>query len=477
MKATIRARGSTLRFAAGIIAAVVLITGLTLAFITANLKAQTKARRERLHRAGIPMTLAEMTPPAIPENENAAPLYQQAIGHLAGAHIVAVRLAMEHFAHRNGPSRRAQLRAQVTAIVIQNQRALDRFREGARRPHCRFPLDWNVANPSDFFHQQPDWVPDGAYQLLARAVIRMERGDAAGAIADARGGLRISSHMAEGSLGGTAVSSTLLRATALDVLQELIESERLDPATCRQLFDDLEEPDLQALFRRELVVGHVLAIWAFDTAQRDPAAMRYELKTERIDVRTFTAGYLSPLGSLMRLREEVSYLDRIERGLALYKLPYRRAARGHQALEGELGRDRWYHRLTTIFTPVDIGSGMPMRRDRLLARQGGIQVALALKAYHSKYGRYPGSLDALRAYPGGAWAAPEMRRSRIQGWKLPDDPFGGKAFGYRREGKGFMLYSWGPDLKDDGGYPGHYPAWAYFSTPPPSGDIVWHYRR
>jgi hypothetical protein len=40
-------RGSTLRFAAGVIAAAIVITALTLALITANLKAQIKARRER----------------------------------------------------------------------------------------------------------------------------------------------------------------------------------------------------------------------------------------------------------------------------------------------------------------------------------------------------------------------------------------------------------------------------------------------
>jgi len=54
-------------------------------------------------------------------------------------------------------------------------------------------------------------------------------------------------------------------------------------------------------------------------------------------------------------------------------------------------------------------------------------------------------------------------RSRL-GWKLPQDPFSGKDFVYKRQGKGFLLYSIGENLKDDGGLaaPEEAPA-----------DIVW----
>jgi hypothetical protein len=95
-------------------------------------------------------------------------------------------------------------------------------------------------------------------------------------------------------------------------------------------------------------------------------------------------------------------------------------------------------------------------RDRAIALRNAMMVALALKAYHAKYHAYPDSLAALRAYPG---------------WELPEDPFSGKPFGYRRKGTGFVLYSWGEDLDDDGGRP----------IDPQSasldGDIVWEFKR
>ena len=35
--------------------------------------------------------------------------------------------------------------------------------------------------------------------------------------------------------------------------------------------------------------------------------------------------------------------------------------------------------------------------------------------------------------------------------KLPKDPFTGKGYIYKRKGKGFIIYSLGDNLRDDGG--------------------------
>jgi hypothetical protein len=36
-------------------------------------------------------------------------------------------------------------------------------------------------------------------------------------------------------------------------------------------------------------------------------------------------------------------------------------------------------------------------------------------------------------------------------WKLENDPFSGKDFVYKRQNKGFILYSLGFNMHDDGG--------------------------
>ena len=73
---------------------------------------------------------------------------------------------------------------------------------------------------------------------------------------------------------------------------------------------------------------------------------------------------------------------------------------------------------------------------RIDARMGITLTACALQAYHRDNKRYPDSLAAL----GGVYID-----------KLPVDPFRGKSLRYRLQGDKFLLYSVGPNLKDEDG--------------------------
>ena len=70
------------------------------------------------------------------------------------------------------------------------------------------------------------------------------------------------------------------------------------------------------------------------------------------------------------------------------------------------------------------------------ARMGITLTACALQAYHRDNNRYP---DALAAVDG------------VYIDKLPADPFRGKSLTYRQQSNVFLLYSVGPNLKDESG--------------------------
>ena len=63
-------------------------------------------------------------------------------------------------------------------------------------------------------------------------------------------------------------------------------------------------------------------------------------------------------------------------------------------------------------------------------------VSLALAAWRAEKGSYPDKLDAL---------SPAVLKA------VPQDPFTDKPLTYRRVGKGYVLYSVGPNMTDDGG--------------------------
>ncbi len=95
-----------------------------------------------------------------------------------------------------------------------------------------------------------------------------------------------------------------------------------------------------------------------------------------------------------------------------------------------------YAILTRIITPVlDRARVAGVRAD---ARIAGVRVLLALQAYRSRFGAYPPSLSIVE---------------KRLGWKLPKDPFSGKALVYKPKARGFLLYSIGENLKDDGAKP------------------------
>ncbi|MCH8204140.1 MAG: hypothetical protein IID09_03205 [Candidatus Hydrogenedentes bacterium] len=87
--------------------------------------------------------------------------------------------------------------------------------------------------------------------------------------------------------------------------------------------------------------------------------------------------------------------------------------------------------------------------DRNVALCDELELALALRAYKRQLGTYPDQLSLLTP-------------TYIE--VLPKDPFSGKDYLYRTENEGFLLYSVGRDLKDDGGTPMKGGA---------QGDIVW----
>lgn len=78
---------------------------------------------------------------------------------------------------------------------------------------------------------------------------------------------------------------------------------------------------------------------------------------------------------------------------------------------------------------------------RSQARLTLIEFYVALRRHHLDTGRYPAKLADL---------SPKYLK------QIPADPFGGKALRYRLvdNGKSYLLYSIGPNLKDDGGKPG-----------------------
>lgn len=95
-----------------------------------------------------------------------------------------------------------------------------------------------------------------------------------------------------------------------------------------------------------------------------------------------------------------------------------------------------YAVITRFNMPIDIAVCKVVIRQR--ADTALTQILLAAKRYKQRTGQYPESMAQVRSVG-------------LAG--IPMDPFSGKDFIYKRTPKGFLAYSIGTDLKDDGGVP------------------------
>jgi hypothetical protein len=93
-------------------------------------------------------------------------------------------------------------------------------------------------------------------------------------------------------------------------------------------------------------------------------------------------------------------------------------------------------RLVAWFTPDD-WSSCATAEDRATAYRRMDELLFALVAYRAEQDEYPAELAKI---------CPKYLQS------LPDDPFGTGPIRYKREPEGYVLYSVGPNGKDDGGH-------------------------
>ena len=94
-------------------------------------------------------------------------------------------------------------------------------------------------------------------------------------------------------------------------------------------------------------------------------------------------------------------------------------------------------------------------REQMAKHQASVEICragLALKIYKEQNGSYPEELGELAPHILG---------------EIPLDPFTGKNLVYSKSADGFILYSLGPNMKDDGGRWGKEHKWRG------DYDIVW----
>jgi hypothetical protein len=467
----------TWRCAAGLIGVAVLahavatiVTGQRLAHELARLKA-----------SGAPVTMAQAAPPPVPDDKNAAVLYQQAFkwlpitGRAAGPEPggemdqITSFLALKDSGAKSFTYRKMRGTGEgsvqtIEQILSRHAPIFPLLERAAALPACRFPVDWEAGAAAVFPHFAK--VRAASRMLAAKAIMDARHGDSSKALNDIALIFRIS----DGMSGEPSMISQLVRvacqAIGVNALGRVLEIAPPSAQEARQMFDALGRIDEMRPFTHALEGERCFGLWVFDAIRRDPAyaaEMFGDVADRRIaagrGLRERVLARLLMLAWLPFLnQDEVLCIRRMNSAVGLSRLAFREAKQESEALERRAQGLPKYALLARIlpqvfFRAVDA-------RDRATARIGLAQCGMALRAYQEAMGRYPASLKELRG--------------RIS-WPLPADPFIGKDFIYRKTGAGYLLYSIGPNMKDEGGKDR-----TSLTGPPgkqPPDDIAWRMSR
>ncbi|MDQ7781159.1 MAG: hypothetical protein RDV41_15800 [Planctomycetota bacterium] len=430
------------RWLIGIGIFVLLAVGIAL-LVRANYDARVTARLNRefelLKQAGEPTDPCLLAPPLVPDDQNAALLYLEAADKFVEPNTIEYTAVYE--LTRASAADTGKYAATLQGLFEKNKEALALCLRGSELESCRFPQhdEWGYPVPRKQAHLTP---PTLCRVLTARARLACLLGDVPAACVDCCAALRFAAHLRqEAALG---IVQLLLDEVSLECAEFIVSSARLDDEHLRRILQALvffKTPDRLARFLR---FDRSLSVKSYNDYISGVSATQaaYAQPLEPDEIRMPTAAETALWARVLFLGDAVwkndlgTYLALLREYIAVAEQPYFVALTKLAQLDSAVQELPEHCVLCKCVLPTFAD----WFRDHACfeARQDILMLGVAVLIYESRNGSLPASLADLIPDPLA---------------RLPVDPFTGDSYIYRKTKDGFMVYSVGENLKDDGGTP------------------------
>lgn len=382
---------------------------------------QIENRLAAIKAAGQPISFADLQNKPVPKEDNAAPIYEQAFKLLAKPERRPDIDALNKILYSPIPAPNPQDWAAAKAAFIRSADILALIDKAQSKQACQFPLQFD--SQEELFKRLGN-IREVSRLLCASAVLNAHEGNTQKVIAYIKSALMVNDAVEKDSviIIDYLCWSAITKITLANLRQALHYCQ-LSESQLKELNDALSRIDSSKLYRHAMEGERAFGI---------PQMAKFRKR---------------PFGNL----DTLAYLDFTTKQIADATMAYSTAKS-----KGLIGPDAKHQVpsnaiLTGIIVPVFQRANVARYKTEAEIACG--RVFLALQAYRGKFGRYPQSLAEMK--------------SGID-WKLPTDPFIGQDLIYKPKDKGFILYSVGPDQKDDGGM--KLPSGVQTL---PRGDVVW----
>jgi hypothetical protein len=391
---------------------------------------RVEKRLEAIRAQGFPVTLGELNDwyPAPPPGHDAADLYQQAfLKYLDDPTWEEKENQLPVVGTGELPPRGEPLPDDMKALIAEylerNAEALRLLHQAAAMPECRFPIDLRAGAMVLLPHLAS--LRQGARLMLLEGLLDAEEGRTA----EATESVIATVGLADAVRNEPILISYLVRIACLSIscsnLENLLHKAPLDDKTLQELtrtFHDAERPEVAV---RAFVGERCFGADFF----RNPAGRIAASGGQNVPVH--------PLAVIGLLDADFRYyLDLMDPQVEMSRLPVEERGKAIEAsdLEQAVKDLPSYAIITRMLVPA-LARALG-EETKNVARLRTARTALAVERYRLKHGQLPEGLEAL---------VPEILES------VPLDPYDAKPLRYRRLERGYVVYSIGSNMVDDGG--------------------------
>ncbi len=399
-----------------------------------------------LKAQGRPMTIAEILPPAVPDEENAALLYNKAFILMTtgeggkpyipnkdgGVNNRAIKTITGVKSFSDISQWTDEQRDEIPKLINSRdiQYIYEILEEGSRKPKCNF--NHNYEDGPGTLLPELNSMRNTVRLLCVKALLEAESGKTKEAFDTLLVGLKVSNHLKDEPI----VLSQLVRVACDGIIIECIEnisgSKEIPVEKATLIMDELSiHQDIEP-FIKCMDGERVGGVWTFERILRGKARELQEVSYNDPPLPVPLIFIVSVLGKPIFKKDFACYLTFISKMQDSYNIPYYEYVKD-RIEDADVPK-------CCILTRISLPA-LDRVRELQARHQADIDICrtgLALKLYKTKNGNYPEKLESL---------APEFLK------EVPTDPFSGKSLKYSRYISGFKLYSIGPNMQDDLGTP------------------------
>ena len=309
--------------------------------------------------------------------------------------------------------------------LADNKKALELFHKAAQIEHCRYPIDYSVADGMKIRYMND--LRESAQLLGLEAYLHIQ---------NKQPDLVIDSINAAFGLARSLEKEPILIAQLIRIALQAIALKSLERSVNQIEFSDEQLERMSRMVQEAhnpdgMLYGFVG--WRCEGVEIISRPINQNLKWFQPGTAPSRPAIF--LYSFFRLNDQFAsiHLDFITRYIEACKLPTHERLQVAKTIDADMDKIPKYHILAEI---MNIHGGGLIKGDcRIIAMLENARAALAVERFRLANARFPESLNDL---------VPKFIES------VPIDPFDGKKVRYKKTYIGFVVYSVGDNLKDDG---------------------------